>query len=112
MSNSMASAVALPATPDAATTRQVGESYWHSAWRQLRRHRFAMIGLVVLAVLILLSVFAPMVTPFEPDRTSLRERFLPPSTNHWMGTDELGRDVFTRLLYRSEEHTSELQSHS
>jgi peptide/nickel transport system permease protein len=92
-------AVTVPASPDAATSRHVGESYWRGAWRQLRRHRLAMIGLGVLAVLILVSVFAPFLTPFEPDKTSLRERFQPPSSVHWMGTDELGRDVFTRLLY-------------
>src|SRR5579872_1012885 len=97
MSSSMASAVALVTKPETTAVRQVGESYWRGAWRQLRRHRFAMIGLVVLAALILLSVFAPMLSPFAPDKTSLRERFLAPSSAHWMGTDELGRDVFTRL---------------
>ncbi len=94
-----AGTVVLPASPEIASTRQVGESYWHGVWRQLRRHRLAMIGRGVLTVVILLSAFAPMLSPFEPDRTSLRERFQAPSATHWMGTDELGRDVYTRLLY-------------
>lgn len=58
-----------------------------------------MIGLVNLAILLSLAVLAPVLTPYERDRVRLRERFQPPSQTHWMGTDELGRDVFTRVLY-------------
>jgi peptide/nickel transport system permease protein len=55
--------------------------------------------MIVLIALVLLAVFAPVLSPYEPDRTSLRERFQPPNAAHWMGTDELGRDIYTRLLY-------------
>lgn len=58
-----------------------------------------MVSLWVLACLVALSLLAPWLTPYERDKTSLRERFQPPSRTHWMGTDELGRDVFTRVLY-------------
>ncbi|HBY94769.1 MAG TPA: peptide ABC transporter permease [Chloroflexi bacterium] len=75
-----------------------GESEWRRAWFQLRRHRLAMVGLWVLVLLVLLSVLAPL-SPYDPNKTSLRERFQPPNHSHWMGTDELGRDVFTRVLY-------------
>jgi peptide/nickel transport system permease protein len=70
-----------------------------SVWQQLGRHRFALVGLSVLAVFVLLSVFAPLVSPFEPDRTNLLERFAPPGPKHWLGADELGRDIYTRLMY-------------
>jgi peptide/nickel transport system permease protein len=55
--------------------------------------------MVVLLLLVAVAVFAPLLTPYDRDKTSLRERFLPPSATHLMGTDELGRDVFTRVLY-------------
>jgi len=42
---------------------------------------------------------APYLTPFDPDKTAVLDRLRPPSVEHWMGTDELGRDVFTRLMY-------------
>ncbi len=98
--SSEASAVALNSAPRAARARtREAEGYWRAAWRQLRRHRLALIGLLILVALVLLAAFAPVVSPYDPDRTSLRERFQPPSAAHWMGTDELGRDIYTRLLY-------------
>jgi peptide/nickel transport system permease protein len=78
-----------------------GASEWQRAWSQFRRHRLAMLGLWVLALLVTLAALAPYLTPYDRDRTNLRERFQPPSATHWMGTDELGRDVFTRVLYGS-----------
>jgi peptide/nickel transport system permease protein len=91
--------VSLPSRPEALAARASGESYWNAAWRQLRRHRLAVIGLVVLVLFVMLAVFAPLISPYDPDRTNLRERFQPPNAAHWMGTDELGRDIATRLLY-------------
>ncbi|MGQ0568550.1 MAG: ABC transporter permease [Armatimonadota bacterium] len=75
------------------------EGEWRRVWRQLRRHRLAVVGLCCLVILILLSVLAPFLTPYDPGKTSLRERFQPPNPVHWMGTDELGRDLYTRVLY-------------
>jgi peptide/nickel transport system permease protein len=63
----------------------------------LRRHRFALGGAVVLALLCLSAVAAPL-SPYDPYRTSLLERFQPPSLLHPMGTDDLGRDEATRVL--------------
>jgi peptide/nickel transport system permease protein len=98
--SSPADAVAMPSAPRAAAVRtREAEGHWHAVWRQLRRHRLATIGLVILAILVLLAIFAPVLSPFDPDRTNLRERFQPPNAAHWMGTDELGRDIYTRLLY-------------
>src|SRR5690242_2026632 len=70
-----------------------------SVWRQLARHRLALIGLSVLVLFVLLSILAPVLSPYEPDRTSLLERFQPPNAKHWLGADELGRDIYTRLMY-------------
>jgi peptide/nickel transport system permease protein len=99
----MASSTRESATNDVWSVGRAGlpaaESEWRRVWRQLSRHRLAIVGLWLLVVLILVSAFAPALSPYERDRTSLRERLQPPSSSHWMGTDELGRDVFTRVLH-------------
>ncbi len=84
----------------------VSESLWQLAWRKLKRHRLAMVSLVVLVLLILTAVFAPYLAPHDPVAqprgAGLRALyFQPPSAEHWLGTDDLGRDVFSRLIYGS-----------
>ena len=70
-------------------------------WRRLMRHRLAQVSLVFLAVLLALSIAAPLIASLrhvDPAATDLFRRFEPPSAEHWLGTDELGRDLFQRLL--------------
>ncbi len=68
-------------------------------WHQFRRHHMAMIGSFVLLLLILGSILVSVVSPYDPEKSSMRERRDPPSLVHPMGTDTLGRDMMTRLLY-------------
>ncbi len=68
-------------------------------WNSFRRHKPAMVGLTIIAILVLAAVFAPIITPYEPEKTDLDTILAPPSREHLMGTDELGRDLLTRLLY-------------
>lgn len=76
----------------------LSESYLQTVWRRFRRHKLAMISLVVLAVMVFLALFAPYLAPYEP--TKIVGAFgAPPSTKFWLGTDAIGRDVFSRLLY-------------
>lgn len=79
--------------------RGSGTSPWHNALRRLRRNRLAMLGLLILLGLILASVLAPWIAPFPYDRTDLRFGAKPPTRLHVLGTDELGRDLLTRILY-------------
>jgi len=74
-------------------------SYWKDAWRRLRKNKLAMTGLLCLILLTLMSIVGPYLTPYEVDTTSLRDQNQAPSAEHWFGTDELGRDVFTRTWY-------------
>jgi peptide/nickel transport system permease protein len=71
-----------------------------SAWRYFRRNWLAVFGLVVLTLMILTSVAAPLVVPFDPDQISY-EFLAPPSPEHPLGTDDVGRDVLSRLIYAS-----------
>ncbi len=93
-------AVTLAPAAAAAEAARPGEGYWQIAWRRLRRHRLAMGGLAVIALLVLAAVFAPWIAPYRFEQIDLTNRFAPPfSGRHWLGTDDLGHDVFTRLLY-------------
>lgn len=68
-------------------------------WRSYRRHKPAMIGTIIVLTFALTAVFAQYLTPFDPEKTELTNMLQPPSAEHLMGTDELGRDLLTRLLY-------------
>ncbi|WP_274726864.1 ABC transporter permease [Taylorella equigenitalis] len=74
-------------------------SFWGDVWKSLRANRLAMLGLFVLVVLILFAIFAPIFAPYDVSMQSLSEQNLPPSSKHWFGTDDLGRDVFVRTWY-------------
>ncbi|MDP1834816.1 MAG: ABC transporter permease [Chlamydiales bacterium] len=74
-------------------------SFWSDVWRRFRKNRMATIGLVMLAILLLMSVIGPMITPYTYYETNLSNNNRPPSEAHWFGTDDLGRDMFTRTWY-------------
>lgn len=80
-------------------SKRSGASPWHDAFRRLRRNRLAVLGLAVLMTFVLAAVVAPWIAPFPFDKTDLRYGARPPSRLHVLGTDELGRDLFTRILY-------------
>jgi peptide/nickel transport system permease protein len=67
--------------------------------RRLRQHKLAMAGCFLVLVLALATAAAPLLTPFDSEKVNLSEAKSPPSKQHLFGTDELGRDVFTRCLY-------------
>jgi peptide/nickel transport system permease protein len=68
-------------------------------FRRIWRRRSSAFGLVVIVVVVVGAVAAPMLAPYDPNRQSLRERLQPPSEAHLLGTDALGRDQLSRLLY-------------
>ncbi|MBU5673570.1 ABC transporter permease [Paenibacillus brevis] len=56
-------------------------------------------GIIMLAILVLLAILIPVISPYDPSAQDLRAFLQPPSADHWLGTDQLGRDLFTRLIY-------------
>jgi peptide/nickel transport system permease protein len=70
-----------------------------SAGRTLRTQPMVAAGAILLALFILVALFAPLLAPRDPAQLDLTQRLLPPSHTHWFGTDELGRDVLSRTLY-------------
>src|SRR5438552_6718886 len=69
------------------------------AWTQLRRNRAAVAGLIVIGVLVFAAIFAPYLAPYNPYTVSLDTRLQPPGGAHLLGTDELGRDILSRLIF-------------
>ena len=67
--------------------------------RALMRNPLAALGLAIVVLLIVTAVFAPWIAPYSPVGQDLGNRLLPPSAAHWMGTDELGRDIFSRVVH-------------
>lgn len=65
----------------------------------LLRNPLAVVGGLIILALILTAIFAPWIAPESPIGQDLANRLLPPSADHWMGTDELGRDIFSRVVY-------------
>lgn len=68
-------------------------------WRRFSANRFAAAALAVIAVSFFVSIFADFIAPYDPDLIDAFNVLLPPSGSHWFGTDELGRDVFSRVLF-------------
>lgn len=68
-------------------------------WKAFRRNQLALVGGAVVVVLAVLAVFAPVLAPWDPHRPDVKKILDPPSTRHWLGTDQLGRDVLSRMLY-------------
>lgn len=69
------------------------------AWQRFRRHRGAQVGLGVVAAFALIAVFAPLVAPYSPTDADLSSRLAPASRQHWLGMDQQGRDLLSRIIY-------------
>lgn len=79
--------------------RQKSKSLVLQVLLALFRHRLGLIGMVFLAIITLVSAFAPLLTPFSPTLIDYDAILMAPSLTHWFGTDEIGRDIFSRVIY-------------
>lgn len=90
----------LRARGDAAQAQPApATSYAMLIWRRFTAHRLAIAGAILLGAFVLLATFAPLLSPYSPSEPDLFNQLAPPSLQHPLGTDPLGRDVLTRLLY-------------
>src|SRR5437667_5906226 len=87
-----------PATVADEALHRPTRSLWSDAWRQFRRHRLAMFGVVVLALLILMTLIGPLVYRVPSDTIDYSAGLLGPSLQHPFGTDDLGRDLLARTM--------------
>jgi peptide/nickel transport system permease protein len=83
--------------PETRLQARLGQG-WRLA-RDLSRNPLAMVGLLIIVGLLLVAAFAPWLAPYSPLEGDLANRLQPPSAQHWMGTDELGRDILSRVIF-------------
>lgn len=81
------------------TEKRKAGGHWAGIWRQYRKNKLAMFGLVMLVLLILIAVFAPQLAPYGYDEQNPGTRFLAPCAQFPLGTDNFGRDILSRIIY-------------
>ena len=84
---------------DASSLPPADAGYWRIVWRRFKRHRVAYAGSFFFAFLLFLVIVGPYMVPYALDQVSLSERMQMPSSGHWFGTDELGRDTWVRIMH-------------
>src|SRR5436190_22028481 len=95
----MAGSTPASATASAIAPRRNDTSPWAEAWRRFRRHKLAVAGLIVLGIMVLMVAFGPLFWKVAINDIDFSARLKPPSLAHPFGTDDLGQDVFARMLY-------------
>jgi peptide/nickel transport system permease protein len=93
----MAAVLPVPLAPGTVPAQPAGP--WRRAWRTLRRRRTAMFGLAVVVGFVVLALFAGWIAPQDPIATNWGAIRKAPSAEHWFGTDEIGRDVLSRVIW-------------
>lgn len=78
---------------------QKPETLTRIAVEKFMKNKLAVVGLVMLILIVLAAIFAPYLTPYEPSTQELLKKLTPPNSEHWLGVDTLGRDMYTRMLY-------------
>ncbi len=96
----MASAANTEKAQKALAEEQLGpaNTLWRDAGKRLLRHRPAMFGAAVLTLVAVMALFSDAITPYDPNGMDFSDRFANPSAEHWMGTDDFGRDIFSRII--------------
>jgi peptide/nickel transport system permease protein len=72
---------------------------WKEAWISFYKNRLAVVGLGIVVFFIIIAIIAPIIAPYSFKDQVLADRMLPPSSEHWFGTDDFGRDIFSRIVY-------------
>jgi peptide/nickel transport system permease protein len=85
--------------PETRFQARVGQAYRLA--RALARNPLAMVGLAIIVLLLVVAALAPWIAPYSPIEGVLSNRLQPPSATHWMGTDDLGRDILSRVIHGS-----------
>src|SRR5262245_44733626 len=95
--------VTLPSSAAAAAAPQdtlaPKRTVWQHSLAFVRRQPLGTFGLVIVVVMFLAGVFAPWIAPFDPEENDFNAMMQAPNLIHWLGTDQLGRDIFSRLVY-------------
>lgn len=89
-----------PNVPSNVETQQEKSSGpWKEAWRSFKKNKVALIGAIIVAFFIIIAIFGPLIAPQGINEQQLSERLKAPSADHWFGTDDFGRDIFSRIVH-------------
>ncbi len=72
---------------------------WKEAWRSFRKNKIAVVGAIIILFFIIMALFAPIIAPEGINEQKLGDRLQAPSAEHWLGTDDFGRDILSRIIY-------------
>ncbi|MFC4735089.1 nickel transporter permease [Bacillus daqingensis] len=97
--NKQKSPIPGPENDEAGTVLPAPASPWKVAYKELKKNKLALVGLFIIAFFILTAIFAPLLTSYQPQSINAGPRLQSPNADHWFGTDDLGRDIFTRIVY-------------
>ena len=94
----------LTQTPSTPATTSLSEErhyagFWTAAWRRFRRNKLALFGMVYVTLILLVAIFAPYITKYKVEQIFPQDALQGPSAAHFFGSDYLGRDIFTRMVY-------------
>ncbi len=81
--------------------KEYGSNPWLEAGRRLMKSRIGVLGIVFIGILVLVAIFAPVIAPHDPLEQNIMTRYQAPSSEHLLGTDEMGRDILSRIIYGS-----------
>lgn len=79
--------------------RGVIESPWKAVWKRFKRNKLAFTGLIILSLIAFSAIFAPFLSLHEPGKTHILDSRSAPNSKYWLGTDSIGRDIYTRVLF-------------
>jgi peptide/nickel transport system permease protein len=88
----------VPAQSSEAAISPVAPSGLRLLARRIGQDPLGLLGLMIVVAIVIVGVLAPWITPFDPLKLNIPDKFQPPNAVHWMGTDQLGRDVFSRII--------------
>ncbi|OEH91402.1 nickel transporter permease [Bacillus solimangrovi] len=74
-------------------------SPWKEAWNSFRKNKIALVGAFIVLFFVLIAILAPFIAPQTENEIALGNRLLPPSADYWLGTDDFGRDILSRIMY-------------
>ena len=77
-------------------------SPWKEGWKSFKKNKVALVGLSIVLFFIILAILAPVIAPYSYETQVLSDKHLPPSAEHWFGTDEFGRDILSRIIFGSQ----------
>lgn len=83
-------------TTEQVQQKQVGP--WKDAWRSFKKNKVALLGAIIVLFVVFLALFGSLIAPQGINEQDLAQRLLPPSAEHWLGTDDFGRDIFSRII--------------